>query len=238
MDDIDQYIADALIEKPYGFSVGKEHFYLYPVTLGKIFLEKRLIELLEVNHKYLKTNVSAEALRLARTKKDVCLTIITYHTCKKKDEVYDTELVAKRKALFGRELSFEDIAALMMVVLSADKTDSFIKHLGISKEQERLATVMRIKGKDDKNNLMFGGLSQFGTLLDAACERYGWTKEYVVWGIDYTSLRLMLSDKITSVYVTDEELKKIPKSISQKNEEVIKADDAKNMNTIKNMNWK
>lgn len=238
MDDIDQYIADSLIGKPYGFSVGKEHFYLYPVTLGKMFLERRLIQALEVNSKYLKTNVSAEAIRLARTKKDVCLTIITYHTCKTKDEVFNTELVSKRKALFGKELSYEDIAALMMVVLFADKTESFIKCLGIDKEQERLATVMRIKRKGEKNNLTFGGLSQFGTLLDAACERYRWTKDYVVWGIDYTSLRMMLSDKITSVYVTDEELKHLPKSVLVGGNATIKADDPKNKELIQSMDWK
>lgn len=237
-EDIEQYIADAIIERPYGFSVGNEHFYLYPVTLGKIFLLQRLIEALEVNQKNLQVDVSAETLRLAERKKDVCLTIIAYHTCKTSDEIHDSLLIANRKELFAKEFTKEDVAALMMIVLSSDKTSLFMKHLGIDKEQDRLAIVMRMKSGGDKNNLTFGGVSQFGSLLDAACERYGWTKEYVVWGIDYTSLRLMLADKITSVYITDEERKKLPASVLNKNEETIKADDPKNKALIQSMDWR
>ena len=41
----------------------------------------------------------------------------------------------------------------------------------------------------------FGGKTIWGTLIDAACERYGWTFDYVVWGISYNNLTLMLKDK-------------------------------------------
>lgn len=226
------------MERPYGFSVGEKHFFLYPVTLGKMFLLQRLIASLEVNTKNMQADVSAEALRLVNSKKGECLTIIVYHTCKTPEEIFDSELVAERKFLFGEALSTEDLAALMMVVLSSDKTTSFFKHLGLDKEQDRLASVMKMKNKGDKNNLSFGGLSQFGTLLDMACERYGWTKQYVVWGIDYASLRLMLADKITSVYVTDDERKKLPASVMNKDAHTIKADDPRNRELIQSMNWK
>lgn len=236
--EIEQYIADAIMGRPYGFSVKDKHFYLYPLTLGKMCLLQRQIEKLEINQKNMQIDVSLEALRLAKEKKDDCLTIICYHTCKTPDELFDTLLVSDRKQFFEKELTEEDIAALMIIVLTSEKTSMLIKHLGIDKEQERVADIMRIKEKENNNNVTFGGKSQFGTLIDSACERYGWTKEYVVWGIDFTSLRLMLADKVNSIYLSDEELKKIPRNLLVTNSAKIQADDPKNKELIKSMNWK
>ena len=93
--------------------------------------------------------------------------------------------------------------------------------------------------KKDKGSIVFGGKSQFGALLDFAFERYGWTKEYVVWGIDYPTLRMALSDRVTSVYVSDEEWKRIPLWAKQKeDEERINGDDAKAVReAIKSQSW-
>ena len=51
---IEMNIDDALIEKPYRFSIevegkGERHFFLFPVTLGKMHLMKRHYDNLEVN---------------------------------------------------------------------------------------------------------------------------------------------------------------------------------------------
>ena len=239
MDDkkiIEQDVADAVMERPYGFAVDGHRFYLYPVTLGKMYLLQRQVENLNINKKNLEIDISMEALRLAKEKKSICVKIICYHTCKTKEEIFDTILLSLREKLFN-SLSDEDIAALMIKVLTADKTSIFMSHLGIDKEKDKLATVMRIKRKSDKNNLSFGGKSVFGTFIDAACERYGWTKQYVVWGIDYASLRLMIEDKITSVYLSDEELKKLPASVKNKDMEIIRP-TKENMQDIINMGWK
>lgn len=75
------------------------------------------------------------------------------------------------------------------------------------------------KAKDTKNQYVFGGKTIWGALIDAACERYGWTFDYVVWGISYNNLTLMMKDKITSIYLSDEERKKT--HIPTANEEVI-----------------
>lgn len=235
--DIEQFIADAVMARPYSFSVGEEHFNLYPVTLGKMFLLQRQTENLGIDEKALQYDIALEALRLVKSKKDECLTIICYHTCKDKNEVFDNVLISKRKEVFKENLSDEDIAALMITVLTSDKTSLFTKHLGIDVENDRLNAVMKIKKQNDKNNIGFGGLSVFGSIIDVACERYGWTKDYVVWGIDYTSLRLMLADKVNSVYCSDEELTQIPANIRKKNDDSIKP-TKENMETILSMNWK
>ena len=222
--------------RPYGFTVGEKHFALYPVTLGKMYLLQRQLESLEVNLEGMK-NVSSEALRLAKEKKEECLTIIAYHTCKTKDEIFNPSLISERKELFSKELSEEDIAALMIIVLTSDKTELFIGYLGIDKEQQKLSVVMKAKAKGDKNSLSFGGRSVYGTLIDAASERYGWTKDYIVWGIDYSSLRLMLADKLETVFVTDEERKNIPSWVFSDVGDAIKA-TRENMAQIKSMDWK
>lgn len=199
-----------------------------------MFLISRQIENLEINRQILMLNPSLEAVRLVREKKDVCLVIVAYYTCKDKYELFSQELIEERTELFGRELSDEDLATLMIAVLTNDKTETFIKHLGIDREQERMRKVMAVK--KSKNSINFGGKSYYGTLIDAACERYGWTMEYVVWGISYTNLRLLLADKVSSVYVSDDELKKLPASVLNSND-AIKADSGEGKELIRSMDW-
>lgn len=235
MEEIEQYIADALIGKSYPFSVEERHFALYPVTLGKLFLTQRMVKNMEVNDTILRQDISLEALRLAKEKREECLTLIYYHISKTKEEVFDVVRMNETKAFFDENMSDEDIASLLIMILTADKTEEFFEHLGIKEEQRRLNAVMRVK--KSKNSVTFGGKSQFGLLLDTACERYGWTKDYVVWEVDYASLRLMIADKINSVFLSDEEVKRVPAWALNGEEDVIKG-DKENMEAIKSMDWK
>lgn len=204
-------IADTIIDRPVGFTVGRRHFYLYPLTLGKHYLLQRTIESLGIDRKSLVENPFAEALRLASIKKEECITLITYHSLQTKKELLSNRNVTIRKNLFKQELSTEDIATLTMACLTRDKTDQIARHLGIDKETERMKRVVAVK--EDTNTYQFGGVSIYGSIIDSACERYGWSFDYVVWGISYTNLQLMLKDSVKSVYLTDEEAKRcaIPK---------------------------
>lgn len=71
-------------------------------------------------------------------------------------------------------------------------------------------------------------------MIDTACQRYGWTFEYVVWGISYANLQLLLADSVTSIYLSDEERKRV--NIPQ-DRDIINADDPANMAKIKAMKW-
>ena len=238
--DIERYLEDAMMGRPYAFTVNGRHFYLHPVTYGKMLLLQRMVEQLGINQKNILMSAPLEALRIAREKKEECLAIIYYNTCRTKEEVFDVELMEERVSFFRKHLTDDDIASMVIMILTFDKTQQFFKHLGIDKEQHRLETVMRLKNKKDKNNISFGCKSQFGALLDAACERYKWTKDYVMWEIDYSSLRLMLADKANSVYVTDEEWRKLPLSVKKpvSGEERINGDDRKAIReAIKSQKW-
>ena len=76
--------CDTIMERPYEFHIGEMQFYLYPATLGKIYLLSRLTENLEINKDFLSINPYMEALRLCDSKRDIICKILSYHTFDKK----------------------------------------------------------------------------------------------------------------------------------------------------------
>ena len=229
---IDMDIADTIIERPHGFKVNQRQFYLYPVTLGKTYLISRLVECLGINLEIIKANPYMEALRICQEKKESVCRILSYHTINKKEELFDYDFVKERCNFFYKEIDNDSMAQLLVMVLSEGDISAYIKHLGIDKEKEWQAKAMR--AKKDNNSLTFGGKSIYGTLIDTACQRYGWTFEYVVWGISYANLQLLLADSVTSIYLSDEERKRV--NIPQ-DRDIINADDPANMAKIKAMKW-
>lgn len=230
-------MADIIMGKPYAFTVGGRVFRIFPPTLGKMFLLERSLGELGVSAESLGSHVDVEALRIAQEKRDGCLSIISAFTLRTQDEILDPDVLGKRRELLGRKLDDGDIASLMIMILSIDKTPSLMRELGIERERGRLASVMRIRDKGASGcSLSFGGSTIFGTLIDAACERYGWTKEYVVWGIDYASLRLMMADRVTTVSLTSDEMKRIPANLRESRRDTVKA-TRENMESIKSMGW-
>ena len=207
MKEEDYEVQDAIMERPTVFRIDGKTFYIYPVTLGKMLLMQRIMEQIGVDGKNLKRDASLEWLRVVKEKREQCCNLLAYFTARNDYySVFDNDAFEERKAVFMQQEDI-DIVSFMIVILSGDKTDKFIKHLGIDVEQRNMRKVMRVK--DDKNSYSFGGVSLYGYLLDAAMERYKMTKRQLVWEIDYTSLRLLLADKINTVYVTDEERRKI-----------------------------
>lgn len=190
------------------------------------------MECLGINLEIIKANPYMEALRLCQEKKEIVCRILSYHTINRKDELFDCNLVQERCDFFCKELDDDSMAQLLVMVLPEGDISTYVKHLGIDKEKEWQAKAM--KAKKDNNSLVFGGKSIYGTLIDAACQRYGWTFEYVVWGISYANLQLLLADSVTSIYLSDEERKRI--NIPQ-DRNVINADDPENMAKIKAMKW-
>lgn len=227
-------IADAIIERPQGFSVGNRHFYLYPVTLGKMYLLQRLMDSLEVNTNIIAVNPYLEAIRLVKTKREECCQLITYHTLRTKKEVFDYELVEDRIKFFNENADEEDMATILIMLLTAEKTPIYMKHLGIDKENERFSRAN--KARKDTGSVNFGGKSVYGSLLDYACDRYGWTLDYVVWGISHTNLQLLMADSVKTLYMTKEEMRKA--RISGNDNDVIKADSPDAWERIKQMDWK
>ena len=79
--------------------------------------------------------------------------------------------------------------------------------------------------------MLTGGKSIYGLLIDFACQRYGWTMDYVLWGISYVNLNMLFADDITTVYLSDEERKKLGRGDGR----MVDADDPKNRDLIRKM---
>lgn len=205
-------IAMVLTDMPLGIEVGGTHYYLYPQTLGKIYLTSQLIERLEIDQENLKVNAFMEALRVVSAHFDDCCQFVAYHTFHSKKCLLSKSCIDERANELRSLCDNEDLATLLITILSDNKLNDITDEMGLNKESERMVKINQ--AKDTKNQYVFGGKTVWGSLIDAACERYKWTFDYVVWRISYNNLTLMLKDKITSIYLSDEERKKahIPSS--------------------------
>lgn len=241
---IEMNINDALIEKPYAFSIevdgkGERHFFIYPVTLGKLHLLKRHMENLEINFDNLQIGPHLEALRVVSIHPKEVARVVAYHTMKRKRDIFDTQLIEETTDFIVNNASQEDLATLLIYLLTKDDIEAYKAHLGITKESERMYQVVQAKraAQKTKNDFEFGGKTIYGTLIDQACERYGWTYDYVVWGISFINLQLLLADRIQSIYLTDDEKKKVRPSLLEHNPQTLRADDKENQAQILAMDW-
>lgn len=242
---IDMNIDDALIEKPHPFTIeeegkGERHLFLYPVTLGKLHVLKRHMDNLEIDTENLRLAPHLEALRVVTAHKEEVCKVFAYHTLKRKRDIFDTQLVQGIADTIKNNATEEELATLLLFILTKDNVEQYKEHLGITKETERLRQVVEAKKavQKSKNDFEFGGKTIYGTLIDQACERYGWEYDYVMWGISLVNLQLLLADKIQSIYLTDDEKKKVKSSLLNDDKDVIKADDKENLKTILAMDWR
>lgn len=231
MDNIEYDIADTLIERPIVFEVENRQFYLYPLTIGKSYLVLRLLKSLEIDEEVMSKNQYFEALRLCSTKRDLVLRFVVYHTIKRKDQLFDNKLVEARCRFFGKHMSDEELAKLFILTTSGDNTDLFQEHLGIKRENTYKSKIVRFK-KDSSSSISLGGVSIYGSLIDHACERYGWPYDYVVWGISYANLKMLLSDSISTYYLSKDELRQLHIPTDRR---VVSGDSKENISKFKSM---
>lgn len=230
---IEMDIADTIMERPYSFQVNKRQFYLYPVSLGKTYLISRLVDSLGLNQKIINANPYFEAFRVCQIKRETVCRLLSYHTINKKEELFDSSIVNERCDFLDKNLSNEEMAQLFVITLTNNNVSTFIKYLGIERDQNEMARISKIKDKKN-NSITFGGKSIFGSLILPACEKLNMTPKQIVWEISYSFLQMLMADAMTSVYLTDEERKK---ARIYNSGAFINADDPKNMEKIKAMKW-
>ena len=207
--ELDIALADIVTGRPHEFTVGRKHLRLYPLTLAKTFELKGHMERLDINFDLLAIDPYIEALRLSQSRRDVCNSILAIHTAKNTCwDLYNNKAFAERRNLMA-SLKYEDMAMLMMIVLTADKTDAVMEQLGIRHERERMSRVAAVKKENDRNQLTFGGVSIFGGFI-GQLKKMGYTDDEILYERPYGYLRMMLADEPTTVYLTDDELSKLP----------------------------
>lgn len=220
-------LIDAVIERPVPFSVGKEHLFLYPASLGKVYIVAKILDSLNVSSDAMANDSYSEAVRLCKYKRNDAIRLIAFYTVNTREDHFNADLIQSRCSILS-DLDDDEIATLLVLVLTNDSSDKFIKEYGIDKERQIVQKIIR--HKRDNGNLSFGGKTVYGTLIDSVCERYGWSFEYVVWGISYTNLRMITADSVVSMYLSKEDMKKLHISADR---EVIDASDPKNFERIK-----
>lgn len=227
--EIEINISDAIIEKPVDFKIGASKLRLYPPTLGKMQLLKNLYLSMNVNMELLALNPLAETLRICTEKPEEVSRMLAYSTFSDKRSILDMEKVLRRAGFFRDNISAADRATLLTLILSNDKIEEFIHYFGIDADRELKTQISRIKGEG--SSITFGGKSIYGLLIDFACQRYGWTMDYVLWGISYVNLNMLFADAITTVYLSEEERKKLGRGDGR----VVNADDPRNRELVRKM---
>lgn len=204
---LDEIIRKVLTDQPICFTAKGKSYALYPTTMGKLYLTAPLVEQLQIDTILLGLNPFLEALRIVKTKREECTTLIAYHTLQTKDELLNCNTVKSRAEEIAADFDDEDIATTLITIFRDSYVDTISKGTQLDKETNNLRRANA--AKDSHNTLIFGGKTIWGSLIDVACERYKWTFDYVLWGISYANLTLMLKDKVTSVYLTDKERKNV-----------------------------
>lgn len=197
-------VWDAVIELPIEYKVNGQLFYLYPPSLGSTMLinsaTKRVKE---------QTDLIYEMLAICSFEN-------------RKDAIKRSVLNNRIEELKQAKLD-EILPIYTMFGEWGQDQEKFIKHFQLDVEQRYMKRAHDAKDHDS-GSLVFNGKSVYGTLIDVACERYGWSMEYVVWGISLINLNMLMADKVVSVYLSKEESKK---AAVPQNRAVVKMD--KNM---------
>lgn len=224
---MDAKIIDILTERPNRFTLNGKHYYLYPPTMGVTLLLSQCVKDL-LPYGFSHKDAARETLHLIkRSRTDVCRAIALC-TCSGK-EALDTRLVKKRTASISRG-SDEDIATLFALCMTDDSETIREYEIETGIEREKNFYERACSAQKGGSSYTFFGKTLYGSFISHFCEKYGWTLDYLLWGISYSNLCLLAADEVRSVYLSDDERKcaRIPQD-----REIINADDPNNYERIK-----
>lgn len=207
-------INDILFQSPIPIRIGRTEYSIAPVTFGMLRV------LSEYPFFQEEGPLEQRLVMLCAEDFEQACSILACLTLGKKSS--DRRLVAERASRLNSKCERADLPIILHMVLN-DDTAELMRHYGIEKDIEKKGKVSEVKKSE--NNLSFGCRSPWGSILDAACSRYHWSVEYVLWGISSANLTMMMSDAGGTVYLGDDELKKL-------NNKVLKADDPANADEI------
>lgn len=205
-----------MTERPRCFKVGREPFYIYPITLGMLEVIKPMMQDLSHNEDVAKESELLELMRIVSEDREKVLDLIAYRTCRTYEEVCDMLLVAKKKKKLAT-LTDEQLTEILVYVLNEAlcDTSAYEKELGITQEREWMRKCIACK-KERKGNYQFNGLTIYGSFIGHFCKEYGWTYQYVLWGISYLNLKMLLADEPTEVYLSEDESKRCTVPVDRK----------------------
>lgn len=233
IDKLNETLADAVMNRPREFFINSRRYCLWSPSLGVSMLLERHFAALEIDNGVMSGNPSIEALRIVTKKRSEVCHLLAIATFRQFDDLSNSTLISERANFFSDSLSDSEIARLLLIVLARPNVETLLVESGIQEQQRKQAELPSMKNKDG-HTVVFGGKTIYGLLIDAACRAYGWTKEYVVWGIDLLSLRLMLADTVSTVYLTDEDRKALGRNLQSSRRYGMTPED---IAALKAMDW-
>lgn len=198
-------MVPVLLDIPHGFEIAGRHFSLQPQTIGTMQITSRLMELMNINMTLLVLNPTFESLRVAYTQREKSSMLVAYNCTRGKQEALDLQRVQEMATYIADNTDLEELTLLLMLILSDNRLRRLKDDLGISREQDRLRRAMA--AKRDSSSYSFGGVSIYGGVIGAACEKFHMKPDEVVWDISYYNLQLMMADASITLYLTEEERK-------------------------------
>lgn len=231
--DIDETLADAVLNRPREFFIGSKRYCLWSLCLGATVMIQRHISALEIDDDTLRRNPIVEALRLSTVYRNEVSHIIAIATLNTYSKLSKSKVVETRAKHLSENLTNEELAQLLLAVLSEPKAEELIQHTALVKDKEIQLKISKIKNEKG-NIIVLGGKTIFGSMIIPVCEKLHITPHQAVWEMPLLNLKLFLADAVNTVYLSDEELAKLGvKGIGG----VVDADDAQNMAQIKAQDW-
>lgn len=218
---------DILLERRHEIEVEGRRFTLYPPSLGVTLMLKGGLELLGLDMAIDPVVAVISAVERDRLQ---CCRLVALWSCKCRDEAMDSGLIEERASYLESRVESSELTTLLIEMLSSTQVDDFLESSGIAREVERLRQVSSYKKNDTPT---FGGKTLFGQQIDVALQHYGWTLEYVVWGVSYAALTVLLADRVTQLILSEEERKRVPLHLLDG--DVIDGDDPSNAQRIAEM---
>lgn len=223
--------TDILLERRHEFTVHGRYFTLYQPSLGITTMIKASLEGIGIDLNEMMVEPTVYLLPIVEKRPLDCCRIIALSACATRAEAQSSKHVNVIARHLRKWLSSAEIISLLLISIGNNRVGEWLNQSGIAKENERMRSVSACR-KDGSPT--FGGKTIFGQVIDPAMERYGWTYEYTVWGISYAALTTLLADRVTSIMLTDEERKKVPKHLIDTGER-ISGDDPANIEKMMRM---
>ena len=232
-DNLNEALADAVMDRPREFFIDNRRFCLWSPSLGMSMMLSRHIKSLGINHAILENNAAFETLRVTKKEKKKVCCVLSIHSFRRYRDLCNSQTINNRADYFYSKLDDETVASLLLVILSEPMPETLISLCGISEQQERQAIIAKIK-KDTAHTISFGGLTIYGSLISAAMSAFHMTFWDVVWGISLVNLRMLLADNVSSVYLSDEEAQKLGFESESKEKYGMTPED---MAKLRSMDW-
>ena len=221
--DIDRALDDIIMDRPRPFAVGGRRFELRYPSLGRTILSGRVVDGLGISG----LNLS----RVAKAGRNELCRLLSINVSDRRD-LFDEGKMSELDGFFGDNLDDGELASLVSMIMSMYDLGEIMSKYGMDKDREDRKRAAKAKECKNGRSIGFGGKTVAGSLIEPVAKKFGWTVDYIVWGISYAMLWLLVLDGQESVYLTKDEIRK-----ARINEDgvVISADSKENWKRIHEM---